>query len=169
MAHTPLIPGRTIGGTTFSGACRNSEIWRALAALIAAMPRITLPGVCLRGRISAKPKRVHSAASSKIVAGAQLNGVFVTHHIAAVALRAWRGNIAVAERSSNSDERRFRSPRWLTRIVKGSAKQGRRQRQGTAGKVTGDTKTESEGKVDQVKGKVQNPVGGTKDALRDDE
>src|SRR6516162_9532597 len=115
MAHTPLIPGRTIGGTTFSGACRNSEIWRALAALIAAMPRITLPGVCLRGRISAKPKRVHSAASSKIVAGAQLNGVFVTHHIAAVALRAWRGNIAVAERSSNSDERRFRSPRWIVK------------------------------------------------------
>jgi uncharacterized protein YjbJ (UPF0337 family) len=35
--------------------------------------------------------------------------------------------------------------------------------------VTGDTKTESEGKVDQVKGKVQNTVGGTKDALRDDE
>jgi hypothetical protein len=41
--------------------------------LIAAVPRITLPGVCLRGGISAKPKRVHSAASSKIVAGAQLN------------------------------------------------------------------------------------------------
>jgi uncharacterized protein YjbJ (UPF0337 family) len=36
-----------------------------------------------------------------------------------------------------------------------------------AGKVTGDTKTESEGKADQVKGKVQNTVGGLKDAVRE--
>jgi uncharacterized protein YjbJ (UPF0337 family) len=35
-----------------------------------------------------------------------------------------------------------------------------------AGKVTGDTKLESEGKADQVAGKVQNAVGGIKDALR---
>jgi uncharacterized protein YjbJ (UPF0337 family) len=34
------------------------------------------------------------------------------------------------------------------------------------GKVLGDKKTESEGKADQVKGKVQNAVGGLKDALR---
>jgi uncharacterized protein YjbJ (UPF0337 family) len=35
-----------------------------------------------------------------------------------------------------------------------------------AGKVTGDSKLESEGKGDQVKGKIQNTVGGLKDTLR---
>ncbi|WP_128566054.1 CsbD family protein [Methylobacterium crusticola] len=35
-----------------------------------------------------------------------------------------------------------------------------------AGKLTGDKKLESEGVVDQVKGKVQNAVGGVKDALK---
>ena len=35
-----------------------------------------------------------------------------------------------------------------------------------AGKVTGDKKTEAEGKADQVKGKVQNAFGGIKDAVR---
>ena len=34
------------------------------------------------------------------------------------------------------------------------------------GKLTGDSKTESEGKKDQVKGKVQNTVGGIKDTLK---
>ena len=36
-----------------------------------------------------------------------------------------------------------------------------------AGKVTGDEKLKAEGRADQVKGKVQNVVGGVKDALRD--
>jgi uncharacterized protein YjbJ (UPF0337 family) len=36
-----------------------------------------------------------------------------------------------------------------------------------AGKATGDAKTEGEGKADQVKGKVQNTVGGLKDAVRE--
>ncbi|RZJ17866.1 MAG: CsbD family protein [Brevundimonas sp.] len=36
-----------------------------------------------------------------------------------------------------------------------------------AGKVTGDEKLKAEGQADQVKGKVQNAVGGVKDALRD--
>jgi uncharacterized protein YjbJ (UPF0337 family) len=35
-----------------------------------------------------------------------------------------------------------------------------------AGKVLGDSKLKSEGKGDQVKGKVQNAVGGIKDTLR---
>ena len=35
-----------------------------------------------------------------------------------------------------------------------------------AGKVTGDEKLKSEGKLDQAKGKVQNAVGGIKDALK---
>ena len=34
------------------------------------------------------------------------------------------------------------------------------------GKALGDKKLENEGKADQIKGKVQNAVGGLKDALR---
>ena len=34
------------------------------------------------------------------------------------------------------------------------------------GKLIGDSKTEAEGKSDQVEGKVQNTIGGIKDALR---
>ena len=37
----------------------------------------------------------------------------------------------------------------------------------TAGKVTGDTKLEAEGKADKVAGKVQSSVGGAKDTVRD--
>lgn len=43
--------------------------------------------------------------------------------------------------------------------AKGAAKE-------TAGKVTGDTKTEAEGAAEKTAGKVQNAVGGAKDALR---
>ncbi len=35
-----------------------------------------------------------------------------------------------------------------------------------AGKLTGDAKLENEGKADKFAGKVQNAVGGAKDALR---
>jgi uncharacterized protein YjbJ (UPF0337 family) len=34
------------------------------------------------------------------------------------------------------------------------------------GKATGDSKTEAEGKADKAKGKIQNAVGGVKDALK---
>ena len=44
--------------------------------------------------------------------------------------------------------------------VKGSIKQA-------AGKVLGDTKLQAEGTADKLKGKVQNAVGGAKDAIRD--
>lgn len=44
--------------------------------------------------------------------------------------------------------------------VKGAVKE-------TFGKVTGDTKTEAEGKADKAAGKVQNAVGGAKDSARD--
>lgn len=37
-----------------------------------------------------------------------------------------------------------------------------------AGDVTGDEKLKAEGKADQVSGKVQNAVGGMKDAIRED-
>ena len=35
-----------------------------------------------------------------------------------------------------------------------------------AGNVTGDSKLQSEGKAEKAKGKVQNAVGGIKDALK---
>ena len=44
--------------------------------------------------------------------------------------------------------------------IKGKIKEG-------VGKVTGDTKTEADGKADQVEGKVQNTVGGVKDKARE--
>ena len=50
--------------------------------------------------------------------------------------------------------------------IKGSAEQAKGKFKETAGKVTGDAKTEAEGKADQVKGKVKNTVGGLKDTVR---
>ena len=51
--------------------------------------------------------------------------------------------------------------------VEGSAKNiGGKIKEGL-GKLTGDTKTEAEGKMDQAEGKVQNTVGGIKDTVRD--
>jgi uncharacterized protein YjbJ (UPF0337 family) len=44
--------------------------------------------------------------------------------------------------------------------VKGAAKE-------IVGKVTGDTKTQAEGAAEKAAGKVQNTVGGAKDAVRD--
>jgi uncharacterized protein YjbJ (UPF0337 family) len=50
--------------------------------------------------------------------------------------------------------------------IKGSANQAAGKVKEWAGKATGDSKTEAEGKADQVKGKIQNAVGGLRDALR---
>ena len=50
--------------------------------------------------------------------------------------------------------------------IAGSAKQIKGSVKETLGKAMGDSKLESEGKADQVKGKIQNAVGGLKDALR---
>ena len=44
--------------------------------------------------------------------------------------------------------------------IKGKIKEG-------VGKLTGDTKTEAEGKADQAEGKVQNTIGGIKDKARE--
>lgn len=44
--------------------------------------------------------------------------------------------------------------------IKGSIKEG-------VGKAVGDTKLETEGKMDKAEGRVQNTVGGIKDTLRD--
>ena len=43
--------------------------------------------------------------------------------------------------------------------VKGAVKE-------TIGKITGDAKTEAEGAAEKTAGKVQNIVGGAKDAIR---
>jgi len=45
------------------------------------------------------------------------------------------------------------------KVVKGKIKEA-------VGKAVGDAKLESEGKADEVEGKVQNAVGGIKDTLR---
>jgi uncharacterized protein YjbJ (UPF0337 family) len=50
--------------------------------------------------------------------------------------------------------------------VKGSAKQAKGAIKETAGKLTGDTKLEADGKADKTEGKIQNAIGGVKDALR---
>jgi uncharacterized protein YjbJ (UPF0337 family) len=50
--------------------------------------------------------------------------------------------------------------------INGSAQQAKGTVKEIAGKVTGDAKLESEGKADKVAGKVQNAIGGLKDALR---
>lgn len=52
--------------------------------------------------------------------------------------------------------------------VEGAAKNMGGKVKEAAGKVTGDEKLKAEGRADQVEGKVQNTVGGVKDALRDD-
>ena len=43
--------------------------------------------------------------------------------------------------------------------IKGSVKE-------TVGKAVGDSKLQSDGKADKVEGKVQNAIGGLKDALK---
>jgi uncharacterized protein YjbJ (UPF0337 family) len=50
--------------------------------------------------------------------------------------------------------------------IKGAAEQAKGKVKEVAGKVTGDSKLEGEGKADQVAGKVQNTIGGIKDTLR---
>jgi len=51
--------------------------------------------------------------------------------------------------------------------VKGAVKTKIGEAKEAAGKVFGDEKLKREGQADQVKGKVQNAVGGVSDALRD--
>ena len=50
--------------------------------------------------------------------------------------------------------------------VEGSMKNMKGKLKEGAGKVLGDSKLQTEGKGDQVEGKVQNTIGGIKDALR---
>lgn len=50
--------------------------------------------------------------------------------------------------------------------IKGAAEQAKGTIKEVVGKVTGDTKLETEGKANKVAGKVQSTVGGIKDTLR---
>jgi uncharacterized protein YjbJ (UPF0337 family) len=51
--------------------------------------------------------------------------------------------------------------------VEGMAQQGKGAMKETAGKIMGDEKLKTEGKMDKVEGKIRNTVGGLKDSLRD--
>jgi uncharacterized protein YjbJ (UPF0337 family) len=51
--------------------------------------------------------------------------------------------------------------------IQGSAEQAKGKMKEVAGKATGDTKLEGEGKAQKTAGKVQNTVGGMKDALKE--
>ena len=51
--------------------------------------------------------------------------------------------------------------------VEGIAQQGKGSIKETAGKILGDEKLKTEGKMDKVEGKVRNTVGGIKDSVRD--
>ncbi len=51
--------------------------------------------------------------------------------------------------------------------IQGSFEQAKGKVKEVTGKVTGDAKLETEGKADQVAGKVQNTIGGIKDKIRE--
>ena len=50
--------------------------------------------------------------------------------------------------------------------IKGSAEQAKGEMKATAGKIFGDKKLETEGRTEKAAGKVQNAIGGLKDAVR---
>jgi uncharacterized protein YjbJ (UPF0337 family) len=51
--------------------------------------------------------------------------------------------------------------------IAGVAKEAKGSVKETVGKAVGDSKLESEGKADKVEGKIQNAIGGLKDALKE--
>jgi len=50
--------------------------------------------------------------------------------------------------------------------IAGAAKEIKGAVKETVGKAVGDAKLQSDGKADKVEGKVQNAIGGLKDALK---
>jgi uncharacterized protein YjbJ (UPF0337 family) len=50
--------------------------------------------------------------------------------------------------------------------IAGSAKEIKGAVKQAVGKAVGDAKLQSEGKADKIEGKVQNAIGGLKDALK---
>lgn len=51
--------------------------------------------------------------------------------------------------------------------IEGSFEQAKGKTKEVAGKLTGDAKLEAEGKAQKAAGKVQNTVGGMKDAVKE--
>jgi uncharacterized protein YjbJ (UPF0337 family) len=51
--------------------------------------------------------------------------------------------------------------------IKGMGKQVKGSVKEAAGKLTGDAKLQAEGRAEKVAGKIQNAVGGAKDAVRE--
>jgi uncharacterized protein YjbJ (UPF0337 family) len=51
--------------------------------------------------------------------------------------------------------------------IEGTGHQAKGAVKETVGKMTGDTKTEAEGRAEKAAGKVQNAIGGAKDTIRD--
>jgi uncharacterized protein YjbJ (UPF0337 family) len=51
--------------------------------------------------------------------------------------------------------------------IEGAGKQAKGNVKEAWGKMTGDAKTEAEGKADKAEGRAQNAVGGIKDSARD--
>lgn len=51
--------------------------------------------------------------------------------------------------------------------IEGAAKQAGGSIKEAVGKLTGDEKLKAEGRAEKVEGKVQNTVGGIKDAIRE--
>ena len=50
--------------------------------------------------------------------------------------------------------------------IEGSAKEAKGAVKQAIGKAVGDAKLESDGKADKMEGKVQNAIGGLKDAVK---
>ena len=67
-----------------------------------------------------------------------------------------------------SDSPTWRRKQWTKIAWKALGNRPRAKSKEVAGKVTGDAKTEAEGKAQKTAGKIQNAVGGLKDTLRGD-
>ncbi len=51
--------------------------------------------------------------------------------------------------------------------IKGMGDQAKGSMKDAAGRVIGDTKLQTEGKIDKAKGKIENAAGGAKDTMRE--
>jgi uncharacterized protein YjbJ (UPF0337 family) len=122
-----------------------------------------IPGHMLRPSLH-RAIRVRKVSERHVPNSRRHNGEFVTHP----------GSLGPGRKHETSGSLK-RSPHTKLQErkmvdkdrVKGSAEQAKGKAKEWAGKVTGDAKMESEGKSDQVKGKIQNTVGGLKDAVRE--
>ncbi len=93
---------------------------------------------------AARQKSYHVAAGAGVRSSRRLNRRFEK------ALQQLRGNMKM-------DKDR----------IEGTAKQAKGAVKDVAGKVTGDTKLQAEGKAEKAEGKVQNTVGGLKDKMKE--